>query len=113
MKTVFRPPVAVLLALSVSAFAAHAATDTFRNGQSFWGQPASGASESRTVDSQTRHVRVKYGETVVFKDAAGKQFAWTFNGLDRSAVEVYRIAPADFQAANTLVYVGENPLTKR
>lgn len=113
MKTVLRPPLAALLALSFSALAAHAATDTFRNGQSFWGQPAAGASASRTVDPQTRHVRVKYGETVVFKDTAGKQFAWTFNGLDRSAVDVSRIAPADFHAAKTTVYIGENPLTMR
>jgi hypothetical protein len=113
MKTVFRPPVAALLLLSVSAIAAHAATDTFPTGQSYWGQPAAGVSESRTVvDAQTRHVRVMYGETVVFKDDTGKQFAWTFNGLDRSAVPVSKIAPADFHAARTVVYVGQNPLTR-
>ena len=74
--------------------------------------PSSSASDSRTIDSGSKNVRVKYGETVVFKDDAGKQFAWTFNGLDRTAVDVSRIAPADFHAAKTVVYVGQNPLTR-
>lgn len=100
-------------ALAVSSFAAHAAVDTFPTGLSFWGQPAAVTGQSRTVDSQTRHVRVKYGETLVFKDDAGKQFAWTFNGFDSRSVDVSRIAPADFHAAGTVVHIGQNPLTKR
>lgn len=111
MKTVLRLPVVAFL--SFSALAAHSATDTFPTGQSFWGQPAAATGQARTVDYPTQHVRVKYGETLVFQDDAGKQFAWTFNGFDQRSVAVSRIAPADFHAGKTVVHIGQNPLTKR
>lgn len=111
MKKSVRLPVLALLL--VGTFAVHAATDTFPTGKSFWGELATDTSGARAVEPGTRHVRVKYGETVVFRDEVGKQFAWTFNGFDRRAVEVSRIAPQDFNASKTVVHIGQNPLTKR
>lgn len=101
----------VLGAVSLPA----AASDVFRNGQSFWGQPADqGAiSSARVVDlGSARHVRVAYGETVKFR-SEGKEFSWTFNGLDRKAVDLSRFAPAGFSSQPLTVHVAQNPTFRR
>ncbi|WOB10853.1 CzcE family metal-binding protein [Piscinibacter gummiphilus] len=82
----------------------------FRNGASFYGQPADGKVATRTVDvTTTRVVRVNYGETVKFVKGA-EQFAWTFNGMDNRGVPLTKIAPHDF--ASTVVYVDQDPLNR-
>lgn len=98
----------VLGMASASAMAA----DTFANGQSFYGQPAQQASAARVVDIATaRHLNVAYGETLTFR-SEGKEFSWTFNGLDRRSVQVAKIAPAGFTSRSVNVYVAQNPLTR-
>lgn len=87
-------------------------TDTFRNGQSFFGEPASQMPVTRTVELGTAsHLNVSYGETVKFQ-SMGQQFTWTFNGLDRRAVDVTRIAPAGFPVKPLVVHVGRNPTNR-
>lgn len=102
-----------LTALVVAAgapIAALAASETFLNGQSIYGQPASASSATRTVDLlRASRVNVAYGETVVFRGDAGQQFAWTFNGLDRRAVDLAKIAPTSFGAKAATAYVGRDP----
>ena len=91
------------------------ANDVFRNGQSFWGQPADQGSiaTARVVDLGTaRHLRVAYGETVKFR-SEGKEFFWTFNGLDRKAVDLDRFAPAGFSSQPLTVHVAQNPTFRR
>lgn len=106
---------AVLLATSFTAFssiASAAGPDTFMNGQSFYGQPASGVAAARTVDlATTNHANVNYGETVNFVSGS-KTFAWTFNGLDRRAVDVAKIAPPNFATKPFTVYVARNPFNR-
>lgn len=99
------------MALAGAAFAAGA--DTFRNGQSFYGEPANGTQNARVVDLATaKYANVKYGETVKFV-SAGKTFVWTFNGIDQRAVNLAKIAPQDFEAKSLTVYVDKNPLNRR
>lgn len=94
------------------ASASAMAADTFANGQSFYGQPAQQAAKARVVDVSTaRHLNVAYGDTVTFR-SEGKEFSWTFNGLDRRPVDLAKIAPAGFTGKSLNVYVAQNPLTR-
>lgn len=88
-----------------------AANEVFLNGQSIYGQAAAGAAASRVIDlTKNQRPSVAYGETVVFKSADGKQFAWTFNGLEQRDVKLSKIAPSDFKAGQASVLVGSNPV---
>lgn len=87
--------------------------DTFANGQSYYGQPTSPQAAAREVDlGSTTGINVAYGESVTFRNG-GKVFSWTFNGLDRRAVDVEKIAPAGFPTKPLKVYVGLNPANRR
>lgn len=103
--------ITAVVGLTVAAVAAiPASAETFRNGESFYGQPSRGGADSRVVDLATaKFINVEYGETVTFR-SQGKEFSWTFDGLDRSAVYVKKIAPAGFATTPMKVYVAPNPL---
>ncbi|GKQ59663.1 MAG: CzcE family metal-binding protein [Sphaerotilus natans] len=104
---------ALLIVATVPAVG-FAAGDTFRNGQSLHGQPATASSTTRVVDlTQTTRPNIAYGETVVFRNATGQQFAWTFSGLDRRGVDLAKIAPAGFATQDTIADVGRNPANRR
>ena len=91
---------AALLVAAVIPTISLAASETFLNGQSIYGQPGAVSGASRVVDvAQATRLNVAYGETVVFRGDAGQQFAWTFNGLDRRAVEETRVLRPGSQAA--------------
>lgn len=91
----------------VATFSAGA--ETFRNGESFYGQPSRGGADARVVDvGATKYINVQYGETVTFRNQ-GKEFTWTFDGLDQRAVDVQKIAPAGFAATPVTAYVARNP----
>lgn len=99
------------LAASVPVLSIATTHASFRNGMSFYGQVADAAAANRVVDvATTRSLNVAYGETVTFTDA-GRQFTWTFNGLDRRALVLTDIAPAGF-GRSLKVYVDQNPLTR-
>lgn len=102
-----------LTALVIAAAAPNASfasSETFLNGKSIYGQPAAASNAVRTIDlSQTARVSVAYGETVVFRGNTGQQFAWTFNGLDRRAVNLAKIAPAGFGSLAAVAHVGRDP----
>jgi len=106
---------ALTLATTIPLHAMATGKDVFRNGESVFGQPAgAGSSSARVIDlANTKHVTVPYGETLTFQAPNGKQFSWTFNGLDRRSVAVAKIAPADFPASDGKVYVQPNPLNRR
>lgn len=105
---------AALSIAMTSSLVGVAAADTFRNGQSIYGQPAAGMSSARVIDvSSTKHANIKYGETVVFQGAGGQKFAWTFNGLDSRSWDLAKFAPAGLAGKEYRVYVSRNPLTRR
>jgi hypothetical protein len=107
-KTFSRTLTLAVIAAPLLAFANDG--EMFRNGSSFYGEPANGAAVSRTVDAgTTRALTVEYGETVKFVKGS-EQFTWTFNGLDGRDVELAKIAPHSF--AGTQVRVGRNPLSR-
>lgn len=87
-----------------------ASSDVFRNGESIYGQKAASGTSARTVDlAKDQTINVEYGETVIFKSTDGKQFAWTFNGLDQRLVQVSKFAPREFNAGQTKVAIGRDP----
>lgn len=105
---------AALVVAACAPVASMAASETFRNGQSIYGQPATATSATRAVElSQAARVNVVYGETIAFRDGEGQQFAWTFNGLDRRAVDLARIAPPGFGAKAAVAHVGRDPANRR
>lgn len=106
MKTLARALTLAAIAAPLLAFATDG--EMFRNGSSFYGEPANGKAATRSVDvATTRSINVKYGETVQFVKGA-EQFAWTFNGLDNRSVALTKIAPHNF--ASMEVRVGRDPL---
>ena len=114
MQSTRRLRTAAFAALSVLPVAGFAASgNTFMNGQSIYGQPAAQGAPVRVVDlASTDRLNVAYGESVTFRSGA-KQFSWTFDGLDRRAVDVNQIAPAGFVGKPVVVYVGRNPSNRR
>ena len=90
-----------------------AGADTFANGQSYYGQLTSPQAVTRVVDlGSASRINVADGESVTFR-SGGQLFTWTFNGLDRRAVDVTKIAPAGFPTKPLVVYVGLNPANRR
>ena len=114
MQSTLRLRTAALVALSVFPLAGFAANGgTFMNGLSIYGQPAAQGAPVRVVGlAYTDRLNVAYGESVTFRSGA-KQFSWTFDGLDRRAVDVNQIAPAGFVGKPVVVYVGRNPSNRR
>lgn len=111
MSNIKHLPFALAFAATVASLSAVAAPiDQFQNGQSFWGQAAEALASERTITlTADAKLNVKYGETLRFV-SAGKSFVWRFNGLDSRAVELQRIAPADFDARNATIYIDRDPL---
>lgn len=105
---------AALVALSVLPFTSFAASgDRFMNGQSIYGQPAAQGAPVRVVDlGAADRLNVAYGESVAFRNG-DKQFAWTFDGLDRRSVDLNQIAPSGFASKPFVVYVGRSPSNRR
>lgn len=114
MRSIRRLRTVALAALSVLPLAGFAASsNTFMNGQSIHGQPAAQGAPVRVVDlTSTERLNVAYGESVTFRSGA-QQFSWTFDGLDRRAVDVNQIAPAGFAGRALVVHVGRNPSNLR
>lgn len=106
--------VIALCGLSAAPLASLAAgADTFANGQSYYGQPASPQAATRAVDlGSASRINVTYGESVTFR-SGGQLYTWTFNGFDRRAVDVAKIAPAGFPTRPLVVQVGLNPANRR
>ena len=104
---------AALVVAASAPVASMAASETFRNGQSIYGQPAAASSAARVVDlAQVARPNIAYGETVIFLGDAGQQFAWTFNGLDRRGVDLAKIAPAGFATKGAVAYVARDPANR-
>lgn len=103
-----------LVATGMTALSGIAAaqSDTFMNGQSYYGQPATAGAPARVVDlATTNYVNVRYGETVNFMSGT-KTFAWTFDGLTPRNVSLAKIAPPDFSTKPMTIYVERNPLLR-
>ena len=84
-----------------------------RHGRETSDQDKSCRKPTRAVDlGSASRINVTYGESVTFR-SGGQLFTWTFNGLDRRAVDVTKIAPAGFPTKPLVVYVGLNPANRR
>ena len=73
-----------------------------------WPQATTRAADLRSANA----INVAFAESVTFR-SGGQLFTWTFNGLDRRAVDVAKIAPAGFPTRPLVVYVGLNPANRR
>jgi hypothetical protein len=95
--------------LGLASISAHA----FTTPSNLLGAAATTESAQRTinVDSSTRAVNVRYGETVNF-NVNGKVFAVKFNGT-RNAFPLNQLAPAGALDHNVTVYVANSRLEDR
>lgn len=108
--------VAVILAAAASNAMA-AGKEVFMNGKSIHGEMATqGSMPSRVValpEGKPLRLAVNYGETITFQAANGRNFSWTFNGLDRRGVNLASIAPAGFTLVEgSRVSIGINPMMR-
>ena len=71
-----------------------------------YGGPAAAASASRVIrlGPDAAYLNVERRETVTIQKG-DKAFTWNFYTLQPGVVELAKIAPADFGAGRTLVYV--------
>jgi hypothetical protein len=101
-----------IFALAMSAGTAFAAGGTFMNGNSFYGKPSAEMKGNLVVDVATaKTLNVKCGDTVTFVNGA-KRFSWRFETTPHSGVPLAKIAPADFGAGATTVYVARNDMER-
>ncbi len=94
--------------LAMTAGTAFAAGDTLLNGKSRFGQPAADMQGARVVDAtNAKALNVRCGDTVTFVNGA-KKFSWKFDTTNHGAFPLAKIAPADFGAVASTVYVSRN-----
>ncbi len=108
MKKIAVGAVAALSLLSSAAYA-----ETFLNGQSVYGRPASAdAKPARVVDVATaKHVNVTCGEAVTFVNGANR-FTWKFDVANHRAIPIDKIAPAGFGPSAYTVYVSRSEMER-
>ncbi len=101
--------VALTSAAALSATGAFAASDeTYANGRSIYGVPASQGAESKVLDvANTKFANIKCGDTVTFR-SGDKTFTWKFDVAGHRAVDLQKIAPAGFTKQPLMVYVSRN-----
>jgi Cu/Ag efflux protein CusF len=102
MKTIIAPLLLASLFASASAFALTTADQ--------YGSAANGQSTQRTIviDSATRYVNIKHGETVTLR-AGADTVSWTFDGLD-TAFALTKILPSAHTDHAVEIYVAPEPL---
>lgn len=97
----------VALALAAAAPSATAADwgGALRRGD--LGSPAQAAAAGKTVKmtAATKYVNVLHYETVKFENDKGQSFVWRFDSLMDYGFPVSVIAPKDFAAGETRVYI--------
>jgi len=96
--------VAALFAGAVLAAGAYAHHEVSRH----FGAPAPGtAARVVRIDAVTRFIKAGHLETLTIQDGKGHSFAWRFDTLHApTGFPLKSIAPPDFEAGDTWVYVG-------
>ncbi|MBI2750464.1 MAG: CzcE family metal-binding protein [Burkholderiales bacterium] len=98
----------IVSTFAFAAGSAFAAGDTLPNGKSRFGQPTADMQGTRVVDvANAKALNVRCGDTVTFVNGA-KKFSWKFDTTNHGAVPLAKIAPADFGAVASTVYVSRN-----
>lgn len=105
--------IALGVATTAASFVSLAASvDTFRNGQSVYGQPSTDNAATRVVElGTTTAINVSYGETVAFR-SGGQTFSWPFNGLVGRGIDITKIAPAAFAIKPLGIFVERSSLNR-
>lgn len=99
---------AALLLTTYTVTSLAASPNTFANGRSYYGSLGGEPTNPRVVEvGAQRYINVKYGETITFR-SDGKQFTWTFDGLDQLAVELSKFAPPGFATKPLTIYVPQD-----
>lgn len=101
-------PATFAATLAMTAGIAFAAGDTLMNGKSRFGEPVAEAPGAPVVNATTaKTLNVRCGDTVTFVNGA-KKFSWKFDTTGHGSVPLSKIAPADFGAVASTVYVSRN-----
>jgi hypothetical protein len=87
---------------------ASAQAETFANGRSWYGVPNNPEVATRVVDvNSTDALNIECGETVTFRNG-DKSFTWRFDVVNHRAVDIRKVAPANFASKKLMVYVSPN-----
>lgn len=99
----------VVAAVVLTAGVAQAASsEVLANGRSVYGVAVTGAAVDKVVDVKDGgHINIDCGQVVEFRDGA-KTFTWKFDTVQHRAVNLAKIAPADFAGKKFTVYVDRN-----
>ncbi len=97
----------VALALAAAAPSATAADwgAVMRRGD--LGSPSKATTAQKTVKitAAMKYVSVEHFDTVKFENTKGQSFVWTFDSLGEYGFPISVIAPKDFAAGETRVYI--------
>ena len=98
---------AALLGGAIAASGARAHPETAEH----LGTPAPGtAARVVIIDAGTSVIKAGYLETLAIQNRKGQRFVWRFEPLHApTGFPLKTIAPADFDAGDTWVYVGPSP----
>lgn len=98
---------AALLGGAVIAARAHAYDEL----SGHFGTPAPGTTARVVkIDAATKFIRAGHLETLTIRNGKGQAFAWRFDTLHApTGFPLKSIAPPDFEAGDTWVYVGPKP----
>lgn len=97
----------VALALTAAVPAATAADwgAAMRRGDLGSASQAASAEKTVKITSTTKHVNVEHFQTVKFENDKGQSFTWKFDSLQEYGFPINVIAPKEFAAGETRVYI--------
>lgn len=97
--------VALTLAAAASSVIAADWSAAMRRGD--LGSPSKAATAQKTVKitASTQYINVEHFQTVKIENDKGQSFVWTFDSLGEYGFPISVIAPKDFAAGETRVYI--------
>lgn len=96
------------LALALAAAPVAIAADynaAFQRGDLGTASQAAGAQRTVRIDASTKYVDVEHFSTVKIENSKGQSFIWRFDTLGEVGFPLQVIAPKDFAAGETRIYV--------
>lgn len=97
----------VALALTAAVPAATAADwgTALRRGDLGTPSQAAGVEKTVKIGATTKNVNVEHFQTVKFENDKGQSFIWRFDSLQEYGFPISVIAPKEFAAEETMVYI--------
>ena len=72
--------------------------------------PAAAAQKTVRVNASTKYISAEHLDTVKFENDKGQSFVWRFDSLGEYGFPISVIAPKDFAAGTTRIYINHPPV---